>query len=84
MGYVLKADNGEFPTTVDWSFDCINCGLCAMKCPADIAPNLIARYVRRQYAQLSRKPSLRLRRRIEEIQGGMYENDWKKLFADLG
>jgi len=84
MGYVLKANNGEFQATVDWSFDCINCGLCAMKCPADIAPNLIARYVRRQYTRLSLKPSRRLRKRIEEIREGRYENEWKEVLAHLG
>jgi ferredoxin len=79
MGYIIKANAGEFDKVVDWSFDCINCGICAMKCPADIAPNLIAKFVRRKFVKLTLKRSELLAKRIKEIKEGKFDNEWRKI-----
>jgi len=79
LGYLIKAEDGDFETSSDWSFDCINCGMCAMKCPVDLAPNLIGAYVREKNHAINHSKSALLRNRIEEINRGDFENEWKEL-----
>jgi uncharacterized protein YdcH (DUF465 family) len=53
--------------------------MCTPVCIADIAPNLVALYVSRaQGAHFAEKPE-RLDKRIREIEGGKYNDEWQRV-----
>ena len=70
---------GNFDQVAELTMSCNNCGLCVMRCPADMAPNLIALYARRAYGAHELTPPERLTRRIDEIQGGTYRAEWGRI-----
>ena len=60
---------------------CVMRGLCNPVCPADIAPNLTALHVSRvQEAHLTQHgPGLK--RRMNEIEAGHFDQEWKTILA---
>jgi ferredoxin len=72
---------GNFDQVAELTMSCNNCGLCVMRCPADMAPNLIALYARRAYGVHEMKPPERLTHRIEEIRSGAWTAEWTRLQA---
>ncbi len=70
---------GNFDQVAELTMSCNNCGLCVVRCPADMAPNLIALYARRAYGVHEMPPPERLNHRIQEISGGMWEAEWQKI-----
>jgi ferredoxin len=70
---------GNFDQVAELTMSCNNCGLCVMRCPADMAPNLIALYARRAYGAHELKPPERLTRRIAEISSGAYQAEWERV-----
>lgn len=76
---VWKAVFGDFKAVSEMFMDCVMCGMCAPVCIADIAPSLVAVYASRaQGAHFTEKPE-RLYHRIEEIEKGQYDAEWKKI-----
>lgn len=49
MDYVQASLRGNLQTVSDLSFDCIHCGLCALRCPAMIIPHHVGQLARRLY-----------------------------------
>ena len=47
MNYIQAALRGDISRTADLSFDCIQCGLCSMRCPADIKHYHVGQLARR-------------------------------------
>lgn len=82
LGYLIKAEDGDFEKSSEWSFDCINCGMCAMKCPMDLSPNLIGAYVREKNHKVNNVNSKNLHDRINEIESGIFKNEWDELFKN--
>ncbi len=70
---------GNFDQVAELTMSCNNCGLCVVRCPADMAPNLIALYARRAHGVHELKPPARLTDRIGEINAGSYGFEWTKL-----
>jgi len=63
------------------SFDCIMCGLCNIRCPAEIPQFHVAMLARRLYGKYIQKKSDKLQKRLEEIKSGKYDEEIKRLMT---
>ena len=78
-GYMAAGMKGDIAEMADLSFDCIMCGLCAARCPAEEAQYNIAILARRLYGRYLAPRSDHLRARLEEIEAGTFEDQLKEL-----
>ena len=69
----ISVARGDIARAADLSFDCIRCGLCAMRCPAEIVQYNNATLARRLYGHYLAKKSPELEKRIIEIEDGKYD-----------
>jgi formate hydrogenlyase subunit 6/NADH:ubiquinone oxidoreductase subunit I/ferredoxin len=81
MDYVQSALRGNFAEVADLSFDCIACGLCAMRCPAEIVPYNIALLARRLYGKYVMPKAKHVEERIGDIESGKFNEEIQKLMA---
>lgn len=81
MDYIQAALRGDFEAVAKGSFDCIQCGLCAMRCPAEIVQYHLAQLARRMYGRYGIPEEKNVKRRIEEIETGKYEEEFKKVMS---
>jgi succinate dehydrogenase/fumarate reductase-like Fe-S protein len=70
---------GDIARMADLSFDCIMCGLCAARCPAEEAQYNIAILARRLYGRYLAPRSEHLRERLEEIEAGRFDAEVQEL-----
>jgi succinate dehydrogenase/fumarate reductase-like Fe-S protein len=66
---------GDISTAADLSFDCIMCGLCATRCPAEIVQYYVAILARRLYAAHIAPKSKHLHERLEQINRGTFDSE---------
>jgi len=66
---------GDIAQAASLSFDCIQCGLCSMRCPADIKHYHMAQMARRIYGRYMSPITEHLEKRIAEIEKGVYEEE---------
>jgi succinate dehydrogenase/fumarate reductase-like Fe-S protein len=71
--YMAAGMRGDIARMADLSFDCIMCGLCAARCPAEEAQYNIAILARRLYGRYLAPRSDHLRERLEEIETGKFD-----------
>jgi heterodisulfide reductase subunit C len=94
MDYVQAAIRGDIEDVAKLSFECIECGLCAMRCPAEISPHYVARLSRRLYSKYISRSSNPLAKRVREIEEGEFDaelerytkmdvEELKKLYVEL-
>jgi len=79
MGYVQAAIRGDIARVADMSFDCIMCGLCASRCPAEIVHYNVALLARRLYGAKIAPRAAHLQERLKEIETGAFEPALDKL-----
>ena len=79
MGYINAAIRGDIEKVADMSFDCIMCGLCASRCPAEIVHYNVGLLARRLYGAKVQKKSPPLAERMKEIKAGKFEPGLDKL-----
>ena len=72
LGYMADAVRGDLPALADASFDCIMCGLCVARCPADLVPPNVALLGRRLYGRYLAPRAEHLRRRLDELEAGAF------------
>jgi succinate dehydrogenase/fumarate reductase-like Fe-S protein len=77
--YMAAGMKGDIAEVADLSFDCIMCGLCAARCPAEEAQYNIAILARRLYGRYLAPRSEHLRERLEEIEAGSFEAQLEEL-----
>jgi succinate dehydrogenase/fumarate reductase-like Fe-S protein len=77
--YMAAGMKGNIAEMADVSFDCIMCGLCAARCPAEEAQYNIAILARRLYGRYLAPRSEHLKQRLEEIEVGTFEAQLKEL-----
>lgn len=78
---VWRAVFGDFKAVSEAFMNCVMCGMCAPVCIADIAPSLVAVYASRaQGVRYSEKPE-GLGTRIQEIEQGRFDQDWKRILS---
>jgi formate hydrogenlyase subunit 6/NADH:ubiquinone oxidoreductase subunit I len=73
MEYVNAAMRGDVARVARISFDCIQCGLCSVRCPAQIAHYHVAQLARRLYGRYVLPKAEHLERRVEQITAGRYD-----------
>jgi formate hydrogenlyase subunit 6/NADH:ubiquinone oxidoreductase subunit I len=79
MDYMAKAERGDIAGAADISFDCIMCGLCASRCPAETVQYYVGILCRRLYARHIAKQAKHLETRVKEIKEGKYKKELEKL-----
>jgi ferredoxin len=79
MEYVAAMLRGDLEQAAELSFDCVMCGLCAARCPAEITQYEAAMYARRAYGRFAspRPPHLDVRL------GELTEHKWDDEVARL-
>jgi ferredoxin len=75
LGYMSAALRGDIPALADMSFDCIMCGLCVARCPAELVPPNVALLGRRLYGKYLLPPAEHLHQRVQAISQGAYRAD---------
>jgi heterodisulfide reductase subunit C len=73
MDYVQAALRGDFESLARDSFDCIQCGLCAMRCPAEIVQYHVGQLGRRMYGRHGLGAPEHLAKRVQEIENGKFK-----------
>lgn len=81
LNYMAAAFRGDLAAAADASFDCIMCGLCVARCPAELVPPNVALLTRRLYGKYLAPRAEHLRRRVEEIEAGLYQEELTELKA---
>ncbi|OYV03073.1 4Fe-4S ferredoxin [candidate division bacterium WOR-3 4484_18] len=81
MDYIQATLRGDLATAANESFDCVQCGLCAIRCPAEIVHYHVSQLVRRLYGKYELREEQNLKKRIEEIERGKYEEEFKKVMS---
>lgn len=81
MDYIQALKRGDISKAADLSFDCIRCGLCALRCPAEIVQYNAATLAQRLYGRYLNKKSPELDERIAEIKDGKYEEELDELMT---
>ena len=79
MCYMSAGLRGDLPAMADASFDCIMCGLCVARCPAELVPPNVALLARRLYGRYLSPPSQHLSQRVAEIQGGAFRAELSEI-----
>ena len=79
MDYISAAIRGRLEEVVELSIECVMCGLCAARCPAEISPFNIALFIRRLYGTHMLPKSRELDHRLEEIENGTYKAEIVRL-----
>lgn len=73
MEYISAALRGDIERAARLSFDCIMCGLCTARCPAEIGQYNIGILCRRLFSRHMMPKSEHLAKRTEEIKSGKFE-----------
>ena len=73
MQYIAYAQRGEFEKCAEESFDCISCGCCSVRCPAGISHPMVGLLARRLTGKYIAPETQHLKKRVEEIQEGAYD-----------
>lgn len=79
MEFMSAAMKGELERVAELSFECLMCGLCASRCPGENVQYNIGILARRLYARHLMPKAPDLKKRVEEILDGMYDEELKKL-----
>jgi len=87
MEYIQAALRGDIEKTAKLSFECIMCGLCVSRCPAEIVHYNVGVLCRRLFAKYLVPKAADLERRVKEIDQGKFDKELaeytKKSIAEL-
>ncbi len=75
MTYIQAALRGDIKRAAELSFECIMCGLCASRCPAEIVQYHIGELCRRLYAKYLAPKAKHLIERAEEVEKGIFDKE---------
>ncbi len=79
MDYIALMKRGDLKGAAHKSFDCVMCGLCAARCPAQISQFTAAMFVRRLFARYEMPQAGHLAARVKDVKSGKYEKMLDKL-----
>ena len=79
MDYVQAGIKGDFTQLAGKSFDCIQCGLCAIRCPAEIVQYNVAQLGRRIYGRYAHPEPEHLTKRLKEIEEGKFNQEMEEV-----
>ena len=75
MEFIQAALRGDIEKAAKLSFECIMCGLCASRCPAEIVHYNVAVLCRRLYAKYLVPKAEHLKKRVKEIEEGQFDEE---------
>jgi len=81
LDYISAVKRGDLEAATQISFDCIQCGLCASRCFAEMPQYHIAQLVRRLYGGKLAPKAEHLAQMVADIRDGKYDADIKELMA---
>jgi heterodisulfide reductase subunit C len=81
MDYVALIGRGELTKAAEVSFSCVMCGLCAIRCPAQISQHTAAMYVRRLAGRYLTPRAGHLQARVAQVRAGKYDAQLAQLKA---
>ncbi|MHA1115770.1 MAG: 4Fe-4S dicluster domain-containing protein [Candidatus Heimdallarchaeum aukensis] len=81
MDYVQYSLQGQIEKAAELAFDCIQCGLCAIRCPAEIPQYHVATLARRLHGKYHMIAPDTLEQRVKEIEEGKYEKGFEELMS---
>ncbi|MBC8181873.1 4Fe-4S dicluster domain-containing protein [candidate division KSB1 bacterium] len=81
MDYVAMAMAGNIKEAAEMSFDCVMCGLCSARCPAEEVQYNIGIMARRIYGRHVLPKSEHLEERVQQVEEGRYESMLKDLMG---
>jgi ferredoxin len=76
MDYVAAGVRGDLTATAEISLDCIMCGLCVARCPAELVPPNMALLARRLYGKCLAPQAAHLHQRVQEVRDGLF---WEEI-----
>ena len=79
MEYVARAIRGDIAGVAELSFDCVMCGLCAARCPAEEVQYNFAILCRRLYGRHIAPRAKHVAERIREIEKGKFDGPLQNL-----
>jgi len=79
MDYIQAAIRGDIEKVMDLSFDCLSCGLCAIRCPAEIVHYNVGILGRRLYGRYLSKKSPELSPRLKEVKAGAFDKEYRRM-----
>jgi len=79
MDYIAELKRGDLKAATETSFDCIQCGLCASRCMAEIPQYHIAQAARRLYGGKLAPRSEHLIAMVADIDAGKFNADLTEL-----
>jgi heterodisulfide reductase subunit C len=79
MQYISYAQRGDFEKCAHASFDCVACGICASRCPAQITHSQVGMLARRLTGKYISSESKHLTNRVSEITTGEFDARMKEL-----
>ncbi len=79
MQYIAHIQRGEYAKAAELSFDCVMCGVCSSRCPAQISHPQVAMLARRLNGKYIAPESKHLTKRVQEIANG----DFKDLMESI-
>lgn len=81
MDYIQASLRGDIEEAAKLSFDCIQCGLCAVRCMAEISQYHVGQLARRLYGKYYQSSPGHLKKRIEQMDRGDFDEEMEKLTA---
>ncbi len=71
--YIAYAQRGEVEKCAEESFDCVACGCCSVRCPAEISHPMVGLLARRLVGKYIAPETKHLKDRVDEINHGAYD-----------
>ena len=81
MYYVQAALRGDVAEAAKLSFECIMCGLCVSRCPAELMHPYVGLLCRRLHGKYDLKRAEHLAKRVKEIEEGKSDQELDELVA---
>lgn len=81
MDYVQALLQGDIETAAKLSHGCTMCGICSLRCPAELRQFQIAMLARRLYGRYVQPKSKHLAKRIAQIRQGKFDRDMDELLS---
>ena len=81
MEVMAAALRGEIMKAAELSQECVMCGLCASRCPAELPPHFIAMLCRRLHGRYLFPPYPHVTRRLEQMDQGDFDQEMEKLLS---
>ena len=81
MQYIAYAQRGEYEKCAEESFDCVACGCCSVRCPAEISHPMVGLLARRLVGKYIAPETEHLTARVDEINKGAYDELIEQIMA---